>query len=238
MQAQALIVEDVPEMAELISMYLEKEGLGTSVCEGAEEALDRARRSRFDLVVLDLNLPGMDGFEFLQTLRRESAVPVLIVSARDSDEDMILGLGIGADEFVTKPFSPKVLAARARALVRRSRDLSAPRRNVVRFDDYALDRDGYLLRRREERVPLSSREFEVLAYLLDHAGRPQTPQDIYAGVWGNRYGDLTAVGVYIQRLRRKLEADPANPRYIQTVHGRGYRFNDQTLIPEGRGETP
>jgi DNA-binding response OmpR family regulator len=234
LQARVLIIEDVGEMAELIGMYLRNEGLETTVCDTAERGLELFSSCAPDLVVLDINLPGMDGFEFLQTLRHKSTVPVLIVSARDSDEDMILGLGIGADEFVTKPFSPKVLAARVRALLRRTRDLSAPLPEVVRFGDFALDRDGYVLKRGEQRVGLSSREFEVLAYLIEHAGKPQSPDEIYAGVWQNQFGDLTAVGVYIQRLRRKIETDPANPRYIQTVHGRGYRFNEQTIRPDGR----
>jgi two-component system response regulator RegX3 len=235
MKARVLIVEDVREMAELIAMYLANEGLETVSCQTAEEALELCRRSPPDIVVLDINLPGMDGFEFLQTLRRESPVPVLIVSARDSDEDMILGLGVGADEFVTKPFSPKVLAARVRALLRRTRDLSAPRTDIVRFGDYALDREGYTLKRGEHRVSLSSREFEVLSYLVEHAGKPRSPEEVYADVWRNQYGDLTAVGVYVQRLRRKLEADPANPVYIQTVHGRGYRFNKEMLLQSARG---
>lgn len=224
MQARVLVVEDVREMADLIALYLTKDGMLVTATETAERALELCRAGPPDLVVLDINLPGMDGFEFLQTLRRESAVPVLVVSARDADDDLIHGLGIGADEFVTKPFSPKVLVARVRALLRRTRELATPRRQTVRFGDYVLDREGCLLRRGETRVPLSSREFEVLDYLVAHAGKPQTPDEIYGGVWKNQYGDLTAVGVYIQRLRRKIEADPAEPRYIQTVHGRGYRF--------------
>jgi DNA-binding response OmpR family regulator len=234
MKARILVIEDVREMADLIALYLGGEGMEVDSCPTGEEGLERFRANRFDLVVLDINLPGMDGFELLQHLRRESAVPVVIVSARDADEDMVLGLGIGADEFVTKPFSPKVLAARVRALLRRTRDLSAPLPEVVRFGDFALDREGYVLKHGEQRVGLSSREFEVLAYLVEHAGKPQSPDEIYAGVWQNQFGDLTAVGVYIQRLRRKIEDDPANPKYIQTVHGRGYRFNEQTIRPGGR----
>ncbi len=115
MQARILIIEDVKEMAELIRLYLQKEGMDADICETGEEGLAQFAREPYDMVVLDINLPGIDGFEFLQRLRRDSAVPVMIVSARDADEDMILGLGIGADEFVTKPFSPKVLAARVRA---------------------------------------------------------------------------------------------------------------------------
>ena len=229
MKARILVIEDVKEMSDLIRLYLEKEGMETAACETGEEGLAAFAAGSFDLVVLDINLPGIDGFEFLQRLRKTSAVPVMIVSARDTDEDMILGLGIGADEFVTKPFSPRVLIARVRAMLRRQSDLRAGE-NCVRFGEYSLDLDGYLLKRGTEKVPLSTREFEVLACLATHPGKAMNPETIYAEVWKNRYGDVTAVGVYIQRLRRKIEADPSNPVHIETVHGMGYRFNPEAML--------
>jgi two-component system response regulator RegX3 len=229
MKARILVIEDVKEMSDLIRLYLEKEGMETAACETGEEGLAAFAAGSFDLVVLDINLPGIDGFEFLQRLRKTSAVPVMIVSARDTDEDMILGLGIGADEFVTKPFSPRVLIARVRAMLRRQSDLRAGE-NCVRFGEYSLDLDGYLLKRGTEKVPLSTREFEVLACLATHPGKAMNPETIYAEVWKNRYGDVTAVGVYIQRLRRKIEAEPSNPVLIETVHGMGYRFNPEAML--------
>ncbi len=228
MQARILIIEDVKEMADLIRLYLQKEGMDATICETAEDGLARFDEARYDLVVLDINLPGIDGFEFLQRLRKTSAIPVMIVSARDADEDMILGLGIGADEFVTKPFSPKVLVARVRAMLRRTTDMKAGP-NSVKFGDYVLDIDGYLLKRAGAKVPLSSREFEVLAYLVTHPGKAMTPDTIYADVWRNQYGDVTAVAVYVQRLRKKIEQDPTSPQFIETVHGMGYRFNAETI---------
>ncbi len=228
MQAKVLIVEDVKEMADLIRLYLQKEGMDATICETAEEGLAQFGRERYDLVVLDINLPGMDGFEFLQRLRKTNTVPVMIVSARDADEDMILGLGIGADEFVTKPFSPKVLVARVRAMLRRTTDLKASP-NCVKFGDYLLDIDGYLLKRGGEKVPLSSKEFEVLAYLATHPGRAVSPETIYADVWRTQFGDITAVAVYVQRLRKKIEKDPSSPVFIETVHGMGYRFNAEEI---------
>lgn len=217
-------------MGESISLYLGKEGAETVLCETAEDGLAGFKAGGFDLVVLDINLPGMDGFEFLQKLRKESSIPVVIVSARDADEDMILGLGVGADEFVTKPFSPKVLVARVRALLRRVSDMRSGTPNALRFGDFSLDLDGRLLRRGKERIQLSSKEFEVLSYLAQHPGKALSPETIYAEVWKNQYGDITAVGVYIQRLRKKLEADPSNPGLIETVHGMGYRFNAEALV--------
>jgi two-component system response regulator RegX3 len=229
-QAKILIIEDVKEMADLIRLYLQKEGMDATLCETGEEGLAAFAREKFDLVVLDINLPGIDGFEVLQRLRRESAVPIAIVSARDADEDMILGLGIGADEFVTKPFSPKVLVARVRAMLRRATDLRASP-NSVRFGDFILDLDGFLLKKGPEKVPLSSKEFEVLACLATHPGKAMTPDAIYADVWHNQYGDVTAVAVYIQRLRKKIEEDPSAPIFIETVHGMGYRFNAEAVHP-------
>jgi two-component system response regulator RegX3 len=227
-QARILIIEDVKEMADLIRLYLSKEGMDATICETAEAGLSQFDEIRYNLVILDINLPGIDGFEFLQRLRKQSSVPVMIVSARDADEDMILGLGIGADEFVTKPFSPKVLVARVRAMLRRTADMKASP-NSVKFGDYVLDIDGYLLKRAGQKVPLSSREFEVLAYLATHPGKAMTPDTIYSDVWRNQYGDITAVAVYVQRLRKKIETDPATPVFIETVHGMGYRFNAETI---------
>jgi len=168
----------------------------------------------------------MDGFEFLQLLRAESSVPVIIVSAREADEDIVMGLGIGADEFVTKPFAPRVLVARIRALLRRIRTAGL---DSITFGPYALDAEGYTLTREGQRVLLSTKEFEVLRHLIRHPGKAMTADEIYSGVWGMVYGDLTAVAVYIRRIRQKIEEDPKNPLYIQTIHGYGYRFNPEML---------
>ena len=215
-------------MAELVRLYLQKEGMEAIIRETGEEGLAEFEKGKFDLVVLDINLPGIDGFEFLQRLRKSSAIPVVIVSARDTDEDMILGLGIGADEFVTKPFSPKVLVARVRAVLRRATELRAGA-NAVKFGDFVLDIDGYLLKKAGQKIPLSTKEFEVLALLVTHPGKAMTPETIYSQVWSNQYGDITAVAVYIQRLRKKIEPDPSAPAFIETVHGMGYRFNGEMI---------
>lgn len=226
MKAHVLIIEDEIELAELIQMYLAKEGIDTRICEDAEMGLEELQRDSFDLAVLDINLPGMDGFEFLQTIRTKTDVPVIIVSAREADEDIIMGLGAGADEFVTKPFTPRVLVARIRALLRRAR---ADARNDVHFGPYSIDLEGYFLRKGEQRVVLSSKEFEVLRHLIQNPGRAMTPDEIYHEVWHNEYGDSTSVAVYIRRIRQKIEDDPRTPEYVQTIHGKGYRFNPIAL---------
>ncbi len=232
MREHILIIEDEKDMAELIGMYLKKEGAEVSVCETGERGLEVFKKHSIDLVVLDINLPGIDGFEFLTSMRKKSSVPVIIVSAREADEDIIMGLGIGADEFVCKPFSPKVLVARIRAVLRRSRS-AADETNIIRFGPYSLDMEGCLLSKDRIRIPISSKEFEVIKYLVKNEGKALAPEMIYQDVWGNRYGDLTAVAVYMQRIRKKIEEDPSNPYYIQTIHGRGYRFNPEAIVREG-----
>ena len=226
MKAKVLIVEDTKELADLVSLYLNKEGLEVRAVESAEAALEVVASWVPELIVLDINLPGMDGFEFLNRYRKTHSTPVLIVSARDADEDIISGLGYGADEFVTKPFSPRVLVARVRAMLRRAGDDSGDREaNRTAFGPFVLDRDACVLKQGDERITLSAKEYGVLAFLAANLGKPQSPEKIYAAVWKNAFGDLTAVAVYIQRLRKKLEDDPASPVYLQTVHGMGYRLN-------------
>lgn len=215
------VVEDVVDMAELMRLYLEDAGWIVRLFGTGEAALQGTAAEPPQLVVLDLNLPGMDGFTFLDRFRKASSAPVLIVSARSSDEDIITGLGYGADEFMTKPFSPRVLVARVRALLRRAQG-EAP--SGVAFGPFTFDPDACVLKRDGERVPLSSREFGVLAHLVELDGRPSTPEQIYRAVWKLEFGDLTAVAVYIQRLRRKLGDDPAAPQFIETIPGQGYRL--------------
>ena len=233
MQGNILVIEDVKELADLVILYLTREGFQVRAAESAEDGFDLIETWKPELIILDINLPGMDGFEFLQRFRRNCNTPVLIVSARDSDEDQISGLGIGADEYITKPFSPKVLVARVRAMFRRFRDFSEPgmfgqekiQENLFRFGPFILDYDSCILKKDGERIPLSAKEYGCLAWLTENPGKPMDVETIYAGVWKNNYGDLTTVAVYIQRLRKKIEEDPANPVYIETVHGMGYRFN-------------
>lgn len=225
MKDRIAIIEDIGEMAELIRLYLENEGWETLRFETAEAALDALPGQRISLVILDVNLPGMDGFAFLDRFRKDQSTPVLIVSARSADEDIITGLGYGADEFVTKPFSPRVLVARVRAMLRRAQGLADSASDLIAFGPFTFDTEACLLKKDRERIPLSNKEFGVLRFLVEQEGKPATPDTIYRSVWKNEFGDLTAVAVYIQRLRRKIEADPAHPAYIETVPGMGYRIN-------------
>jgi DNA-binding response OmpR family regulator len=231
MKARVLIVEDDSAIADIIALYLSKDGITTEITDTAESGIRRTAEERFDLVVLDINLPGMDGFEFLQTLRRSSTLPVIIVSARETDEDKILGLGIGADDFVTKPFSPRVLAARVRAQLRRvgyhmnegHEDPAKP--ETVGFGPYTLHLEECYLDRNGRGIALSRKEFELLSYLVLGAPATFRPEELYKKVWGSEFGDLSTVAVHIRRLRLKIEDDPTAPRWILTNHGFGYRFD-------------
>ena len=219
------VIEDEESISKLVCMYLSKSEMETKAFITAEDALeDLKNNSHPDLIILDLNLPGMSGFEFLEKYRKEfdKAIPVIILSARDADEDIIKGLGFGADEFVTKPFSPSVLVARVKANLRRQIFASAKAEESITFDDYTLLLNSCVLKKGNHKVPLSSKEYEVLEYLLKHAGETLSPEKIYSDVWKVQFGDVTAVAVYIQRLRKKIES--GDKTYIKTEFGKGYIF--------------
>ena len=220
--ARILVVEDDAAIAELIQLYLEREGLGSAVATSAEDAEDALRREVFHLLILDINLPGRNGFQFLARFRARHSTPVIIVSARDSDEDKVLGLGVGADDFVTKPFSPRVLLARVRTNLRYLHRGPAPSLRAVRLGDYVIHLDEYSVTRHGASVTLAPKEFDLLRHLLSNAGRALTPEDLYASVWGNRYGDRSTVTVHVQRLRKKLHR-PGAAALIETVPRVGYR---------------
>lgn len=227
MKNQILIIEDVIEMSQLISMYMVNAGFECTTCENAEEALKKLdERYLPNLVLLDLNLPGMSGLEFLKKFREsyKTTIPVIIVSARDADEDIITGLGYGADEFVTKPFSPRVLVARVQAKLNRLTATEASVEETLKFGPYTIYYNSCILKKGTEKIPLSTKEYEVLEYLTRHSGMPLSPETIYTAVWKSQYGDITAVAVYIQRLRKKIEEDPAHPEYLTTIFGMGYKF--------------
>ncbi len=227
MSVNILIIEDVPEMSELIAMYLKKDGMIPEIAASAEEGLSLLRERTPDLIILDLNLPGMSGFDFLKRFRKEQqTTPVIIVSARDADEDIITGLGIGADEFVTKPFSPRVLVAKVKANLRRNSEISAAAEDFYQFGDYKLLLNSCVLKKGAEKIPLSNKEYNVLEYLVKHEGENLNPEKIYKDVWKAEYGDITAVAVYIQRLRKKIEEDSSSPKFIKTVFGLGYIFEN------------
>lgn len=227
MRASILIIEDEPKIAELMALYLQKEGIDTVHASTGEEGLALLGQRVPDLVILDINLPGLDGFEVLQEIRRQGTLPVLIVSARQEDGDMIMGFGVGADDYVSKPFSPKVLVARVRAhLKRRLREGCSACRQVS-FGPFLLDMDNLWLKKNGERMVLPPKELSLLIVLAETPGRTFRQEELYEKVWSNSYGDLTTVAVHVQRLRKRIEEDPANPRYLKTSYGSGYYLSDE-----------
>lgn len=226
------IIEDVPEIANLIQLYLNKANIESVTFKTAEAVIEELKNGNApEMFILDLNLPGMSGYDFIQKIRNEykPTTPVLVVSARDGDEDIIKGLELGADEFITKPFSPRTLVARVRANLRRVAITSAAAEESIKFDDYVLLLNSNVLKKGAQKIPLSIKEYAVLEYMVSNAGKILSPEKIYQDVWKTEFGDITAVAVYIQRLRKKIEKDPANPAYIKTVFGKGYSFAEETI---------
>jgi DNA-binding response OmpR family regulator len=228
MKNKILIIEDVPEMLHLVTVYLENAGFECTGCDTAEGAIEKLNAKYMpELVILDLNLPGMSGLDFLKQFREnyKATIPVIIVSARDADEDIIKGLDLGADEFVTKPFSPKVLVARVKSKLNRLSETEASVEETIKFGNFTIFCNSCILKKGTEKVPLSTKEYEVLEYLCRNSGKPLSPEKIYEDIWKTQYGDITAVAVYVQRLRKKIEENPAEPKHLVTVFGEGYRFD-------------
>ncbi|MCR5062533.1 MAG: response regulator transcription factor [Treponema sp.] len=227
------VIEDEESISKLICMYLNKDNMETKPFYNAEDALASIKSDKHtDLIILDLNLPGMSGFDFLEELKKiyGSKIPdVMILSARDADEDIINGLGFGADEFITKPFSPSVLVARVKANLRRQLSAEVKAEENIQFADYTLLLNSCVLKKGNSKIPLSTKEYDVLEFLVKHAGEVLSPEEIFKSVWKVEFGDITAVAVYIQRLRKKLESNNSKIEFIRTEFGRGYIFNKDLL---------
>ncbi|GGV58632.1 DNA-binding response regulator [Streptomyces longisporoflavus] len=229
---RVLVVDDDPTVAEVVAGYLERGGYVVGRAEDGPGALERAAAFRPDLVVLDLMLPGMDGLEVCRRLRARGPVPVIMLTARGDEDDRILGLEVGADDYVTKPFSPRELVLRVESVLRRSRAAHAPGA-VATLSAAGLRVDPAARRATKggAELALTLREFDLLAFLLRHPGQAFGREELMREVWGWEFGDLSTVTVHIRRLRGKVEDDPAKPLLIQTVWGLGYRLD----VPEGDG---
>jgi len=230
-KARVLVIEDDKDIADLISLYLNRDGIETMHRGDGESGLIGVKEFQPDLVVLDINLPGMDGYEVLQTIRRDLEIPVILVTARQEDEDAILGFGMGADDYVSKPFSPKVLAARIRTHLSRSRKIYGDNSSVAEdnyhFGLFVLDSKTFSLLKDGEKLTMSPREIDLLLFLARSNGEPRAQELIYKEVWGKEFGDISTVAVHIQRIRKKIEDNPASPRWIKTSHGRGYFLDSE-----------
>ena len=230
--ARVLIVEDEASLARTIAYNLRRQGYDVETASDGERALDLATATQPDMVVLDLMLPGIDGFEVCRQIRRTSAVPVLMLTARDDEIDRVVGLEIGADDYMTKPFSMRELIARVKAMLRRRellqeeiRHADAPSRDSIEAGELTLSRATRQVTLRDQPLRLKPREFDLLEFLMRNRERVYSAEQLLEHVWGDTFTrDTRTVPVHIRGIRRKIEDDPSNPARIETVRGAGYRF--------------
>jgi DNA-binding response OmpR family regulator len=219
-----LAVEDDERIRTAVKMALEDEGWQVEEAETGEAALEAFNRRPSDVVLIDIMLPGLDGFEVCRSVRRTSDVPIVMVTARADTHDVVAGLEAGADDYLTKPFAPKELSARIRALMRRARKPDATT-TTMRFGDLEIIPDAGVVRRAGTELHLTKTEFRLLCELASSPGRVFSREVLLERVWGYGYfGDGRLVDVHVRRLRTKIEADPANPRHVATVRGLGYKL--------------
>ena len=225
--AKVLVVEDEAKIARLVRDYLEHAGFETVVVGDGETALASARRSAPDLVVLDLGLPGRDGLDVARDLRRTSGVPIVMLTARGDEVDRVVGLELGADDYVVKPFSPKELVARVRAVLRRTQAARAGGPEVLRVADVEVDLPRMRVTVAGRPVELTPTEFQLLATLVREPGRVFTRGQLLDAVHGVAFESYErAIDAHVKNIRKKIEPTPGRPRYVLTVHGVGYRFAD------------
>lgn len=224
--SRVLVVEDDPTVAEVVARYLVREGYAVESVADGRLALDRALAAPPDVMLLDLMIPGLDGFEVCRRLRDALLVPIIMLTAKGTEDDRIAGLELGADDYVTKPFSPRELMARVKAVLRRANAPlgAAAVPAVLVAGGLCVDSKAHEAKVDGQLVALTAREFDLLEFLMRHPRRALRREELLDQVWGYTYGDTSTVTVHVRRLREKIEADPADPRHIVTVWGVGYRF--------------
>jgi two-component system response regulator RegX3 len=220
-----LVVEDEESFSDALSYMLRKEGFEVAVAQTGPDALEEFERGGADLVLLDLMLPGLPGTEVCRLLRSKSSVPVIMLTAKDSEIDKVVGLELGADDYVTKPFSHRELVARIRAVLRRRGDVEEPVTATLEAGPVRMDVERHVVTVNGASVPLPLKEFELLEMLLRNTGRVLTRMQLIDRIWGADYvGDTKTLDVHVKRLRSKIEPDPGAPRFLVTVRGLGYKF--------------
>ncbi len=241
--AEVLVVDDDPMVAEVVTAYLTRAGLRVRRASDGPSAVACAEAHLPDLVVLDLMLPGLDGFEVYRRISELGPVPVIMLTARGAEGDRVRGLELGADDYVTKPFSPRELVLRARSVLRRSRPVAAdtaetPAPRIRKAGDLTLDAAGHRATKAGRPLSLTSREFDLLAFFADNPGQVFTRTELMRQVWGWEYGDESTVTVHVRRLREKIEDDPHQPKMIVTIWGVGYRFDPEGPDGDAAAEPP
>ena len=222
-----LVVDEDPNVSDVVRRYLAREGYEVESVADGTVALERALASPPDLLVLDLMIPGIDGLEVCRRLRALAPVPVIMLTAKGDETDRIIGLELGADDYIAKPFSPRELTARVKAVLRRARGplAAAPTGpHELRAGSLVVNVPAHEVRRDDRVVSLTAREFELLVFLMRNTGRVFHREELLERVWGYTYGDTSTVTVHVRRLREKIERDPAEPEHVVTVWGVGYRF--------------
>ena len=225
MQRRILVVEDERMVAEVVERYLRRDGFAVRTVHDGAQALDEFASFGPDLVVLDLMLPRVDGFEVCRKIRERAQTPIIMLTARGEEADKVLGLGLGADDYVCKPFSPAELAARVGAVLRRAAPREAGEGETLRFPDLRINPVSRVVERSDGALHLTAREFDLLYHLARHPGQVFSRDQLMSAVWDFDYGGETStVTVHMRRLRSKVEEDPARPRHLKTVWGVGYKF--------------
>ncbi len=227
-----LLVEDEREIAQMLQDFLQSENFAVQTAADGVQALHIFQQTAFDLILLDLMIPNINGIKVLQAIRQQSTVPVIILSAKDTDSDITLGLGLGADDYITKPFSVTQVLARIKANLRRAQQYNtaaqpAAQSDMLHHGDLTLDLNGYTVFKGEQEIELTAKEFSILKLFMQNPKKAYSKEQIYSIIWEDAYlGDENAVNVHISRLRNKIETDPRNPRYIITIWGIGYKLGD------------
>ncbi len=223
---KVLVVDDEKELALILRDFLENDGIKTEVAFSGEEAYKQLNSFKPNLVVLDIMLPDDNGMEICRKVRNESDIPIIMLSAKNSDMDKILSLGLGADEYLTKPYSPMVVVAHVKALLRRYRTVTNnSEMHIIDLNNFIMDYKKHTVEVHGQAVSLVSKEFEILWHLASHAGEVFTKEQLYDAIWGeNEFGEISTVTVHVRRIREKVEIDPSKPEFIKTIWGVGYKF--------------
>lgn len=225
---KVLVVDDEKTLVKALKFNLEKEGFRVEEAYNGEEALKKVAEVEPDIIVLDLMLPGLDGFEVCRQIRKKLEIPIIMLTARGEDIDKVLGLELGADDYLTKPFNPRELVARIKAILRRSAAREEGVRKHIQIGNLQIDLLQHRVRIHDSEIDLTSKEFALLSFLATNAGRVYSREQLLEQVWGyNYYGDARTVDVHIRHLREKIEEDPSNPERVITVWGTGYKFREE-----------
>ena len=227
-KTKVLLVDDEKTLVKALKFNLEKEGFEVVEAFDGEEALKKAFEINPDIIILDLMLPGLDGFEVCREIRKKEEIPIIMLTAKGEDIDKVLGLELGADDYMTKPFNPRELLARIKAILRRSSGREAGVRKQIRIGPLWIDLLQHRVRLKGQEVGLTAKEFALLSFLASNAGRVYSRDKLLEEIWGYDYfGDARTVDVHIRHLREKIEEDPGSPRLILTVWGTGYKFRGE-----------